>query len=160
MPGQWVRDWVRCEGMERGGASLVVFGGTRKYRGVIGEVKMENIGSNNTGNPNFRFTLASPGAECPHCLLALGFSSGSSDAAESDPALERGRQLAVRRLGGARRFHGPVRLLGSPTPVLLLPRHRRGSVLKSLTRRFRRNCHDFSPLPSVGSQQPGASDIR
>jgi hypothetical protein len=50
-------DSLRCEGMEGGVTSLVVFGGTGKYRAVIGEAKMETIGSNNTGNPNFRFTF-------------------------------------------------------------------------------------------------------
>ena len=50
-------DSLRCEGMEGGVTSLVVFGGTGKYRAVIGEAKMESIGSNNTGNPNFRFTF-------------------------------------------------------------------------------------------------------
>jgi hypothetical protein len=50
--------------MEGGVTSLVVFGGTGKYLGVIGEAKMESIGNNNAGNPNFRFTIkhSLPGA--------------------------------------------------------------------------------------------------
>ena len=60
--------------MEGGITSLVVFGGTGKYRGVIGVAKMETIGSNNTGNPNFRFTFkhSLPGASLGRLDFAPG----------------------------------------------------------------------------------------
>jgi hypothetical protein len=51
-------DALMTEGQEVGATThRVVLGGTGLYRGVIGEVQQESIGSNTTGFENFRFTF-------------------------------------------------------------------------------------------------------
>jgi hypothetical protein len=51
-------DALMTEGQEVGATThRVVLGGTGLYRGVIGEVQQESIGSNMTGFENFRFTF-------------------------------------------------------------------------------------------------------
>ena len=51
-------DSLMREGPEFGVTThRVVLGGTGHYRGMIGEVKQETLGSNSTGFGNFRFTF-------------------------------------------------------------------------------------------------------